>query len=96
MGVSAIEDEPVEPVTRLRLVPSAPDPRKPIDEQILQVMEKLALVLAVRFMLLLSVIGAFVLALIAMGAPSVMAISVMVIWCAATIGPLCWLAQKKT
>ena len=100
MSVSVVSEEVIEPRAPLRLVPTAPEPpakiREPISEEVFQVMGKLAQVLAIRVMLALAIIGAFVLALIAMSSPTLLALVVFGMWGAGVIGPLTYLAQRKT
>ena len=56
--------------------------------QILDMFTVFARILAARFLLFLALIGAFVLALEAMGNQTIPAIAVLVSYCLLTIGPL--------
>jgi len=49
------------------------------------------MVLAARWILLLSVIGGFVLAFIAVQAPDMAKIAVLVVWCAGIVLPIAYL-----
>jgi len=73
-----------------------PAPSRQVDEQVLQIMGVLAQVLAVRVMLLLSVLGTFALAWRAMSNPSPMALLVVALLSVSSTGPLTYLAQRKT
>ena len=87
-------DEPTYPEPAYAAAPPAPS--RQVDEQVLQVIGVLAQVLAVRVMLLLSVIGTFALAWRAMSAPTPMALMVVLLLAVSTVGPLTFLAQRKT
>lgn len=65
------------------------------DREILAAMSGLGAVLAVRMMLTLAVIGGWWLAFMAMGAPSIMGISVLVAYALTTVGPLTYLSTKR-
>ena len=69
MGLRVV-DETVEPEReRLKLV-MAPEPRKPIDQALLPILQAISAVLAIRVILALAGSGAFALALIAALMPS--------------------------
>lgn len=88
------EDEPTYAEQAYAMAPRLPEPKRQIDEQVLQVMGVLAQVLAVRIMLLLSVIGTFALAWRAMSAPTPMALMVVLLLAVSTVGPLAWLTGR--
>lgn len=87
---------PVDEPTYMEPAPAPPAPSRQVDEQVLQIMGVLAQVLAVRVMLLLSVLGTFALAWRAMSNPSPMALLVVALLAVSTVGPLTYLAQRKT
>lgn len=68
-------------------------PQKDNRSQIIAVLQAIALVLAVRILLLLSIVGGFVLAVMAMRAPSTEAIVVLISYCCLTVLPLVWLER---
>ena len=88
------EDEPTYAEQAYAMAPRLPEPKRQIDEQVLQVIGVLAQVLAVRIMLLLSVIGTFALAWRAMSAPTPMALMVVLLLAVSTVGPLAWLTGR--
>ena len=103
MPVEMVSEEVIQPETpRLRLVPpvedwsvpTEPPEKPPIDARVLQVMEALAKVLAVRAMIFVAVIFTFVLACWAMYDPTPMRLIAMVLWSLATLGPLTYLARR--
>jgi hypothetical protein len=54
-------------------------------------MTAIAMILSARWILLLSVIGGFVLAFMAMGAPDIVKIAVLVVWCLGIVLPIAYL-----
>jgi len=100
MPLERLEDEPRQPL-RLHVVPEAAPPaprapRPPIDEQVLQVISALSAVLAVRAIMALAVIGAGLLAYLAITATADRAIWVFGLYTVTVLGPLIWLAQRRT
>ena len=97
MAVSVVSEEVIGPRAPLRLVPPVVEviEAPPISDEMIEVMGKLAQVLAVRVMLALAIIGAFILALIAMSEPTPMKLVVVAMWGIGTIGPLVFLAQRR-
>ena len=63
-------------------------------ERILDMFQVFSRILAVRFLLFLALIGAFVLALQAMSFQTNPAIAVLVSYCVLTVGPLVWLEVR--
>jgi hypothetical protein len=65
---------------------------------VLAVFQAIATVLAIRLQLLLALLGAFVLAIMAMRDPSYLALAVLLVYSGLTVIPLVWLAWpgKKT
>lgn len=102
MPVEMIAEEVLASETsRLRLVPPLPDPEPRVviqrvfpDAEMLKVLTLLGNILAVRMMLLLAVSGAFVLAWRAQGHPD--GIWVMIAFAFLVVGPLCYLAQRRS
>ncbi|HXE51256.1 MAG TPA: hypothetical protein VN663_22955 [Ramlibacter sp.] len=89
-------DPPTEPVPIAGSPPPPPQtvyvPQKPtIGDQLHAAFVAIARILAVRFQLLLSLIGAFVLAVLAMQWQSAAGLYVLVAFCAGAVAPLVWL-----
>lgn len=94
MAVS-VKQEVREP---LRLVvPPEPTPPRLIlpPDEVMGVLGAIALVVAARVLLALSVIGAFVLAFLTVQAPSVGAIVMTSMYAVLVVGPLVYLSLKK-
>ena len=70
-------------------------PRQSAPEQVLIVFRALARILAVRILLFLSVAGSFALAVMAMGQQSWLALTLVGVFSALTIGPLAWLEVSQ-
>lgn len=66
------------------------------DREILSAMAGLGSVLAVRLMLLLAVVGAFLLAYLAMTGTNTMGLYVLVAYALTIVAPLVWLSTKRT
>lgn len=79
------------------VAPPAPPPSRWFrrQEAILDVFQVFASILAVRFLLFLSLIGAFVLALQAMERQTIPGIAVLVCYALLIIAPLVWLEVRK-
>ena len=77
-------------------VVTAAPPREKSQTQlaILAVMQTLALILAVRFFLFLSLVGGFVLALLATQSQTSMGLIVMVAYCVLIVLPMVWLETR--
>ena len=96
--VHRLQVEEVEVADRKAKVPVAPD-AGPVQHVappsrtaiVLGALDAIARVLAVRFLLLLSVVGAFVLASMAMASQSPMSLSILCAYAALTVIPLVWL-----
>lgn len=104
MAVESIGEEVVE---HLRVVRApepdaepaymAPPPRRaPRTPEMEQVMMALANVLTVRLMLFASVVFGGIMAALCMPAPETKAIILLAVWAFLVIGPLIWLAQRRT
>lgn len=83
----------------LRLVPPAESsaPRQPLlpPTEVMAVLGAIAMVVAARVILLLSVMGAFVLALLTVQSPSVGSIVMTALYAVFVVGPLAYLALKR-
>lgn len=64
-------------------------------EAVLDMFTALSRVLATRFLLFLALIGAFVLALQAMGNQTTPGLAVLISYCLLIVGPLVWLETRK-
>ena len=71
-------------------------PRAPLAVEMIPVLDKIALLVGLRAMLAASVIMSFVLALQAMSEPGILRLAVVALFGALTIGPLAWLATRRT
>lgn len=79
---------------RLHAPPEAA-PRKPLDEQVLQVISALSAVLAVRAVMALAVVGSFALAYLAIQSTSDRALWVFGLYTVTVLGPLIWLVGQR-
>lgn len=93
--LAAVVEEIFAPETPQPAAPPKPDP-KPVDEQMIAVIQALSAVLAVRVIMALAVVGAFVLAVFCVIDPKPAAIAVFGIYTVSVLGPLVWLAQRRT
>lgn len=84
--------EPLQP--RLRLTESQEKVKSPDYSAIVSVMEAVAKILAVRLLLLLSVLGSIGLAFVSMEQESTHGIYVLVSYCLLTVLPLVWLSTR--
>lgn len=108
MGVKIISEEPIQmerPALRLVMAPEPIPPQvkekesNPAREEFFNAMlvtlSATAMILAARVVLVMAVLGAFVLALLTVGNPSIGAIVTTGIYCIGVIAPLAYLALKK-
>lgn len=101
MALEVLSEERLEATQRLHLVPPIPEPEPRVvvkrvmpDHEMLQVLTMLGNILAVRLMLLLSVVGAFALAWKAMDKPGT--IWVLIAFAMLVVSPLTWLSQRRS
>lgn len=79
----------------LQRIPSIPE-REPVDAQTLEILAAISQVLAVRVTLFVAIIMTFVMAWRAMSEPGAASIAVLVLFGMLSVGPLAWLASRKT
>ncbi len=98
MSLEILSEERIEE-PRLRVVPQEPRTvvkRVMPDAEMLRVLTALSNILVVRLMLLAAVIFAGVLAFLAMPHPEPNAIWLLGVFSVLVLGPLVWLAQRRT
>lgn len=75
---------------------SAPAPDKSeAMKALLAMLQAIALILSIRFFLFLSLVGGFVLALLAMSAQTTMSVVVLVSYCLLVLAPVVYLESKN-
>lgn len=89
-----VPDEPLE----FRPPPTSPQPEtasttQPSASDISAIMRTIAMILAVRLLLLLTLLGAVALALMAMTNPNPMTMAVLAIYCVLAVLPMVWLER---
>jgi hypothetical protein len=85
-------DQLITAVNRLTERPQTPSP---LPGQVLAAFRALALVLAVRFMLVLALAGTFTLALLAMDHQTIISAAITVAFAVLTLGPLVYLEVRN-
>lgn len=104
MALEVLDEERFDqPRAPLRLVAPAPEPEPRVvikrvfpDQETLQILTMLGNVVSVRLMLFAAVLCAGWLAYLAMPSPEPGAIWLLAIFAVLVIGPLTWLAQKRS
>jgi hypothetical protein len=82
----------IEPTSQPSAEPQTTSRPPPTPSALIAVFTAIAKILAVRLQLLLALIGAFVLALLAMSWQSNIGLAVLAAYCCLTVIPLIWLA----